>query len=261
MTSTRVFFIGGLISYRALFGWLSPWVFIPSLLVAPVFQILLFVYIGRSAQLESDEFYVVGNAIQYAAIPCLFAMTHLIAGERFQQTLGYILISPAKRLPLFVGRSLPVVANGFFVAAFALVVGGAIVGMEVPDSAWGPIALATAVSAFSCTGLGLVNAGLGFVVRETAVLSNIIFGLLLVFTGANVPVEELPGWMQVVSEGIPFTHGIAAVRQLVDGAGLADVGGLIGTEALIGVVYGALGYALIRGMEVLGRRHATLDRA
>ena len=261
MTSTRVFFIGGLMSYRALFGWLSPWVFIPSLLVAPVFQILLFVYIGRSAQLESDEFYVVGNAIQYAAIPCLFAMTHLIAGERFQQTLGYILISPAKRLPLFVGRSLPVVANGFFVAAFALVVGGAIVGMEVPGSAWGPIALATAVSAFSCTGLGLVNAGLGFVVRETAVLSNIIFGLLLVFTGANVPVEELPGWMQVVSEGIPFTHGIEAVRQLVDGAGLADVGGLIGTEALIGVVYGALGYALIRGMEVLGRRHATLDRA
>ena len=261
MTSTRVFFIGGLMSYRALFGWLSPWVFIPSLLVAPVFQILLFVYIGRSAQLESDEFYVVGNAIQYAAIPCLFAMTHLIAGERFQQTLGYILISPAKRLPLFVGRSLPVVANGFFVAAFALVVGGAIVGMEVPASAWGPIALATAVSAFSCTGLGLVNAGLGFVVRETAVLSNIIFGLLLVFTGANVPVEELPPWMQAVSEVIPFTHGIEAVRQLVDGAGLADVWDLIGTEALIGVVYGALGYALIRGMEVLGRRHATLDRA
>jgi ABC-2 type transport system permease protein len=261
VTSARVFFIGGLMSYRALFGWLSPWVFVPSLLVAPIFQILLFVYIGRSAQLESDEFYVVGNAIQYAAIPCLFAMTQLIAGERFQQTLGYILISPAKRLPLFVGRSLPVVANGFFVAAFALVVGGAIVGMEVPASAWGPIAIATAVSAFSCTGLGLVNAGLGFVVRETAVLSNIIFGLLLVFTGANVPVEELPPWMQAVSEGIPFTHGIEAVRQLVDGAGLGEVWDLIATEALIGVVYGALGYALIRGMEVVGRRHATLDRA
>ena len=142
-----------------------------------------------------------------------------------------------------------------------LVVGGAIVGLEVPAGAWGPIALATAVSAFSCTGLGLVNAGLGFVVRETAVLSNVIFGVLLIFSGANVPVDTMPRWMQVVSEGIPFTHGIEAVRQLVDGAELADVWGLIGTEALIGVVYGALGYALIRGMEVLGRRHATLDRA
>jgi ABC-2 type transport system permease protein len=133
--------------------------------------------------------------------------------------------------------------------------------MEVPAGAWAPIALVTAVSAFSCTGLGFVNAGLGLVVRETAVLSNIIFGLLLVFTGANVPVDDLPRWMQVVSEGIPFTHGIEAVRRLVDGVPLADVWGLIGIEALIGVLYGAGGYALIRAMEVVGRRHATLDRA
>lgn len=261
MSSARVFFIGGLASYRALFGWLSPWVFIPSLLVAPIFQILLFVYIGRSAGLASDEFYVIGNAVQYAAIPCLFAMSHTIAGERYQQTLGYILITPARRLPLFLGRALPVVTNGFLVSAFALVVGGAIVGIEVPASAYAPIALVTAVSAFSCTGLGLVNAGLGFIVRDTSVLSNIIFGLLLVFSGANVPLDDLPGWMRAVSEGIPFTHGIEAARRLADGQTLMDVGGLVTVEALIGVVYGAGGYGLIRLMEVLGRRHATLERA
>ena len=261
MTSARIFFLGGLISYRALFGWLSPWVFIPSLLVAPIFQILLFVYIGRSAKLESDEFYVIGNAIQYAAIPCLFAMTHTIAGERYQQTLGYILITPARRLPLFLGRALPVVTNGFFVAAFALLVGGAIVGIHVPLSAYAPIALVTAVSAFSCTGLGLVNAGLGFIVRETSVLSNIIFGLLLVLSGANVPIDQLPGWMQTISSGIPFTHGIEAARRLADGAALGDVRGLVLSEAVIGVVYGAFGYAIIRAMEVVGRRNATLERA
>ena len=37
-----MFLIGGLISYRALFGWLSPWVFIPSLLVAPTPMNLIF---------------------------------------------------------------------------------------------------------------------------------------------------------------------------------------------------------------------------
>jgi hypothetical protein len=45
------------------------WIFIPSLLVAPVFQILLFAYIGRAAAVESDTFYVTGNAIQYACHP------------------------------------------------------------------------------------------------------------------------------------------------------------------------------------------------
>ena len=54
-----IFFVGGLTSYRALFGWLSPWILIPTYVVAPIFQILLFVYIGRRRrELESDEFYV-----------------------------------------------------------------------------------------------------------------------------------------------------------------------------------------------------------
>lgn len=261
MTGARVFLIGGLISYRALFGWLSPWVFIPSLLVAPIFQILLFVYIGRSAALESDTFYVIGNGIQYAAIPCVFAMTNIIAGERFQQTLGPILITPAPRLPLFVGRALPVVLNGFFVAGFGLVVGGLIVGIDVPASAIGPLALVTAVSAMSCTGLGLLSAGLGLMVRETAVLSNVLFGILLVSTGANVPLDALPAWLGAVARGMPFTHGIAAARLLADGTPFRDVSGLVGTEALIGAVYAVAGYLLIRVLELYSRRHATLDRA
>ena len=88
MTSLRIFFYGGQMTYRALFYWLTPQIYVPSLLVAPIFQILLFAYIGRSAGLESDKFYVVGNAIQYAAIPCLFAMTQMIGGERYQNTLS-----------------------------------------------------------------------------------------------------------------------------------------------------------------------------
>src|SRR4029453_8491048 len=119
LTSVRLFFVGGLTSYRALFYWLSPTIYIPSLIVAPIFQILLFAYIGRSAGLESDVFYVTGNAIQYAAIPCLFAMSQTVSGERFQNTLSAILVSPAKRFPLFVGRALPVMGNAAFVSAFS----------------------------------------------------------------------------------------------------------------------------------------------
>jgi ABC-2 type transport system permease protein len=175
----RIFFIGGLTAYRGLINWLSPWIFLPTLVVAPIFQILLFVYIGRTAGVQSDEFYVIGNAVQYASIPCLFAMTHAIAGERSQQTLSYILVSPAGRLPLFLGRALPVIANAMFVAAFSLLVSGLILGIDVPVSTWPAIALVIFIATFSCTGLGLICAGVGLRVRETAVLNNVIFGLLL----------------------------------------------------------------------------------
>ncbi len=49
-------------SYRALFTWLRPAVLIPTFLVAPIFQIILLVYLGRSAHLAADSFYVIGNA-------------------------------------------------------------------------------------------------------------------------------------------------------------------------------------------------------
>ncbi|MGL6280485.1 MAG: ABC transporter permease [Gaiella sp.] len=261
MTSLRVFSIGGLISFRALFSFLRPEVYVPVMLVAPIFQILLFVYIGRSAELESDAFFVIGNAVQYAAIPCLFAMIFTVAGERYQRTLGYILGSPAPRLPLFLGRAVPVVVNGFFVSMFSLVVGGLIVGIDLPASAYGPVALATALCAFSCTGLGLVGAGIGLLLRDQAVLANIMFGVLLVFTGANVPVDTLPGWMQTVSQVLPFTHGIEAARELANGATLGAVSGLLAAELAIGAVCALLGFCFIRLTEVLSRRHATLDRS
>ncbi len=98
-------------------------------------------------------------------------------------------------------------------------------------------------------------------VRETAILTNVLFGFLLIFTGANVPLADLPGWMRTVSDALPFTHAIEAARELVDGASLTSVLDLIGEELLIGLVYAVLGYSLLRFFEVQGRRHATLDRS
>src|SRR5690348_2305209 len=107
-SDVRVALVGGLTSYRALFTWLSPWVLVPIFVVQPVFQVLFFVFVGRSAGVADSRFYLIGDAVQYAAIPCVFAMGNTIADERRSGTLPLILVSPAHRLPLFLGRSLPV---------------------------------------------------------------------------------------------------------------------------------------------------------
>ena len=53
IVAARIFFVGGVTSFRALFYWLTPWIYIPTMFVAPLFQILLFAYIGRSARSSS----------------------------------------------------------------------------------------------------------------------------------------------------------------------------------------------------------------
>jgi ABC-2 type transport system permease protein len=260
-TSLRVFFIGGMMSYRALFTWLSPWILIPTFIVGPIFQILFFSYVGRAAGVGNDSFFLIGNAVEYAAIPCLFAMGNSIDGERYSQTLGLLLVSPARRIPLFLGRAMPVIVNGFAVSLFALIVGALVLGVSLPISSLALLAFALAVSAFSCTGLGLFGASIALRVRQSSVLSNIIMGILLIFCGVNAPLSALPRWMSSVAHWMPLTHGIAAARKLAVGASFASVSGEVATEAAVGVMYLAFGLALLRFFESESRQNATLELA
>ncbi len=59
-------------------------------------------------------------------------MASTIAGERYSQTLGLVLATPARRMPLFLGRALPVIANGWGVAMFGVVVGSLLLDADIP---------------------------------------------------------------------------------------------------------------------------------
>ncbi|MEU0554705.1 ABC transporter permease [Dactylosporangium sp. NPDC006015] len=261
MSALRLFFLGGLTSYRALFSWLSPWILIPTFVVGPIAQILFFAYVGRTAGVGDDAYYVIGNAVQNAAIPCIFAMSITVGDERRQGTLGLLLVSPARRIPLFLGRALPVVVNGLAVALVALLAGSLLLDVPIRASSLLPLTGVVAVSAFACTGLGLANAALSLRVREVAVLSNLVVGVLLVFAGVNVPLSELPDWMAAVAGWLPLTHGIAAAREVAAGAGLASVRDDVLAEAGLGVLYVVVGLALLAWFERESRRKATLDVA
>jgi ABC-2 type transport system permease protein len=259
MTSLRILVIGGLTSYRALFNWLTPWILIPTFILTPIFSILLFAYVGRTAGVNDDSYFLIGNAVLNAAVPCLFAMGNTIGGERNQGTLPLLMASPAKRVPLFLGRALPVIVNGFVVAVVALAIGGLLLRVSVPVTAWAGLAVAIAICSASCCGLGLLTAAIALRVRETAVMSNIIFGLLMIFAGVNVPLLSLPPWMSAVSPWLPLTHGIDAARRLAAGARLTDLGSDLARELGLGVLYAALGLLLLGWLERESRRKSTLD--
>jgi ABC-2 type transport system permease protein len=259
MTSLRIFFIGGVIAYRALFNWISPWIYIPTMLGSPLFQILFFTYLGRFAGVEDDTFFVVGNAVQVCGMSCVYGMTMTIANERWFSTLSPLLATPANRLALFTGRALPIVVNGIFVSVFGFLVGWAFLDFDPPLSSLAPLALILFVSVCSCTAFGMVLGSIGLRARDVFFAGNLAYYLLLLFCGVNVPFEDMPGWIQTVGSCLPLTHGIEAARDVVAGSSLGDVAGLVWTELFIGVVYAAAGFGLFRFFEAEGRRRATLE--
>ena len=151
------------------------------------------------------------------------------------------------------------ILNGAIVGAFAFTAGCLMLHVHIPLGALAPLALVILVTAVSCTGLGLVNGAIGLRVRESSVSSNIVFGVLLIVCGVNVPRTELPGWLSAIGSGLPLTHGIEAARKLADGAALGSVQGLVLTELAIGVVWAVIGCVMLRLFELESRRRATLE--
>ena len=259
MNAIRVFFIGGYLAYRALFNWIHWSIYVPTMLGGPVFQILFFAYIGRYAKLRSDEFFVVGNAVAISSLGGIFGMAMTIGGERWTQTLSSILVTPANRLALFLGRALPNLANGVIVSTVGFVVGWLLLDFSLKPTEIPAIALVVIVTSFACTAFGTMIGAFGLRGRDIFFFANLMIFVFLLFCGVNVPVDSLPGWMQAIGRVLPLTHGIDAARQIAQGGSLRDVSGLIGTEAGIGVCYAALAYGLLRYFEIDGRRRATLE--
>jgi ABC-2 type transport system permease protein len=255
----RVFFVGGYYSFRALFAWISPWLYIPILLVGPVFEILFFAFLGRASGVGSDTFFVVGNTLLSVSVATFFGGGFLIDGERQSQTLGAIVATPANRVALFVGRSLPVMVNGIFVALWGFGIANLLLDVHVPLHVMPAFVLALAAAAFSAAGAGFVLGAVGLRFRDAGLAANMAYALLLVFSGANVPRADLPHWMRVVGDGLPITHALAAARELVRGGTLASAGPKLMAEAAIGVAYGLVGYAMLRLLELQGRRSAALE--
>ncbi len=255
----RLVGVGGVIAYRALFNWTTPAMFIGTLLVGPVFQLLFFAFLGRQLDVAGDHFYIVGNAVLASSAACIFGGVMAVSNERRYGTLSHVLLSPRSRTALFLGRSLPYAANGLLVATTTLVGGALVLGLRVPASAVPGLLLSFAVGSVSCAFFGLALGAVGLRFRDVWLISNVSVALMLLFTGTNVPAAALPDWIRTVGSFLPITHAAEAARRLVAGDSLGAALAPLGSELAIGAGYAVLAAVLLKIFELESRRRASLD--
>src|SRR3972149_6613045 len=219
----RLFIDGALLSYIALFRWLQPHTYLASKVVMPLAQILFFTLMGIFASGPGNAaFYAIGNAIHLASINGIYGVTMSIGGDRWSGALPYIFGTPANRLVLFSGRAFFHVLDGMLGVIMGLAWGVLLFGLDLSQADLGALALTILITPFSTSGLGILLGCVSLVSIETMFVNNTFYFLLLAFSGANIPLTEMPGWMQSVGWGLPLTRGIAASRQLIAGSPLAE---------------------------------------
>lgn len=258
--NVRLFYQGALLSYIALFSWLRPTAYLASKVFMPLWQILFFTLIGIHARgREAASFYVIGNAVQMTAINGIFGVTMSVGGERWSGTLPYLFGTPANRMALFIGRAFFHVIDGMLGVVLGLAWGVTLLGLDLSKTDPLALALTILITTVSTSGLGLLMGCLSLVTRNVMFVNNTVYFLLLIFSGANIPLESLPATMRAISNALPLTRGIAAAREIIAGGDFARVAPLMGEELLIGAFYILLGYTFFRWFEFQAKRRGTLE--
>jgi ABC-2 type transport system permease protein len=260
ITNVKIFFDGAILSYRALFRWLRPATYIASKILAPLTMMIFFVLIGAYASGSNDaSFYVIGNALIFAASSGIFGVTMSIGGERWSGTLPYLFGSPANRMAIFVGRAFMHILDGMLGVFIGLGWGILLFGLDLSQTHLMPLLLTILITTFSTAGLGLLMGCVGLITRNVMLVNNTVYFSMLLFSGANISLESLPNWMQVVSSYIPLTRGIASTRLIVAGAGINEILPLLLEEFLIGLIFTLLGFFLFSTFEKQAKKLGTLE--
>ncbi len=158
-----------------------------------------------------------------------------------------------------MGRASMNILDGALGVVIAFTWGVLLMGLNLSHTSIPALALTIIITTISTCGLGLLMGCLSLITINVMFVNNFVYFLLLIFSGANVQLDQLPAWVQAVSSMLPLTRGISAARLLVQGASLTEVMPLLLGELAVGIIYGLLGYLLFAVFEVEAKRRGTLE--
>ena len=224
-------------------------------IITLVFYCLLASYSFQTTDLTH---WVIGNAFLMCTNTCVFGLGGIFNGERYYGRLRSIVASPCNKLAL-------ILANGVYPTIFAAVAvaGGFVVGGIVFKIDFSGIHLGLAILTILCamlaaTGFGLLLAVFGLISDSMHLILNVVSYILMIFTGAEFPVSQLPRWGQLLSRFLPLTHSIEAMNVLF-GKGSGDVTQLLIYELGIAAFYIILAWAMLCGAEMICRKNGKFD--
>ena len=261
MHAVSTFVTQARLSYRALFWWQNPLPFAANVVVRPLLMIALYALFGRFALgVDASQSFALGMT----AIGTTFIIGGAVLGAASQEawtgTLTVLMSSAASRLRIFLAWGVPYYSLGIAAGALGIAATVLLTGDGPASINWWVVAAGIAVIALSGMAFFQFFIPLTILTGDFGVVGAIGPGLMMTLTGALIPTDALPGFLQTVGYGIPITGGLSAIRAAFEGAPLAEVRWHLIAEIAVAAAYLVVGFALFRAAEVHARRSGGFDR-
>jgi len=236
----RMFSSGARASWIAYLVEIPPAAFLGMRIPRILLQSLFFVLLAKAAGGEAlARFALIGNAVQIAVFVAIASMDEVIEMEKWNDTFLYLIAAPADWLPVMLGKSVAFYGDAAFASTITFAVLSAVLHIPLPLIDLlraAPVILL--IFAAACA-LGWFIGAFAMPIRYGYMMCNWTGYAMIIFCGINVPLSGLPPAVQFIGSLLPVTHGLLAVRALIDGASYASVLPLIAKELLVLLVYAA----------------------
>ena len=224
-------------------------------LVTLIFYCLIATFSFNTSNLTS---WVIGNAFLLCTNACIFGLGRVFISERYFGRLRSIIASPCSKMSL-------ILASGVFPALFAvcssvcgLIVGSLAFGVDFSGVNLPLVALSIIIAMISASCFGLFISVFGLMTDSMHLVLNVVSYLLMIFTGAEFPIKQLPLAGQVIAQIMPLTKAISAMNKLFEG-NIKEFSILIIAEFFTGVIYALLTYAVFGFAEKIAQKNGTFD--
>ncbi len=234
----RTFWTNAILAPRTSLGFMRVDFVLGTVFIIPLTQMVFFAFVvmlgnGNAAQVA---FTAVGNAVATVTYSSVFSVCQTTDSEKQQGTMEHLLVSPANRFALYLGRGLIPIVISFATVTVGLVYAVVLYHVSIPLATVPGLAVSVVLTALAMVGFGLLLGGVALYLRTSIILGNIFLFIGLLLSGVNFPVSSLPLPLQYLGDALPLTWGLAAIRGAIAGDSLGALGLLWGAVALSGVI-------------------------
>ena len=185
-----------------------------------------------------------------------------VTWERWEGTLEYTFMAPVRRYTQLVGSTLFAVAYAVVQMVIILIVMLFFFDLEFSGGNFVTAGTFLALGSISFVGVGMMAAILPLLYVERGdQMVFVIQSIILLFSGVYYSVEQLPEWMQFVSQFSPGTYVLDGIRQgLIQGTPVTELLHDVWPLVIMGIVLIPLGVYVFGIAERYAKRTGKLKR-
>jgi ABC-2 type transport system permease protein len=167
------------------------------------------------SEIDYQQFIFPGIICMSVIFSSVFFGSYIIWDRKFD-FLKSVMVAPVSRTTIFIGKTFGGMTTSIIQAAILLVIGLAI-GMHYTPFSIATTAVIILLLSFALTSLGLtIGSYIESLEGFQLIVSFVVFPLFFL-SGALFPLNNLPGWLSILTMVDPATYAVDALRSTILG--------------------------------------------